>query len=208
LTLPYCEGDYIMKVFKVQGNPREIGNQIGEEFKKEIYEFSQLVKSKLDNILFEGKSYEDAVVEFNEKTGFFITLLKTQPDLMEEIDGMAETSGVDVKEFLKSNDITIEKMRDMWQKDAQQALQTDVFLKLYADERDIKVSNEDLKKKIEEIKKGAPENTDPKVFEDERWQEYIRRIAEKELAFQEFAKEIIGEHDHTEKSSTKKKKNK
>jgi len=116
-----------------------------------------------------------------------------------------QQKGVDVKEFLKSNDITIEKMREMWEKDAEQALQTDVFLKLYADKRDIKISNEDLKEKIEEIKKGAPENTDPKVFEDERWQEYIRRITEKELAFQEFAKEVIGEHDHdhTEEASNK-----
>ncbi len=112
-----------------------------------------------------------------------------------------QQKGIEINDFLKANNITMAKMREMWDKDAQQALQTDVFLNLYAQERNIEVSDEEVKKKIEIIRKGAPEKTDPKIFEDSRWREYIKKIEQKEKAFQEFIKEVIKE----EKSVSKKK---
>jgi FKBP-type peptidyl-prolyl cis-trans isomerase (trigger factor) len=95
-------------------------------------------------------------------------------------------------------------MREMWKEDAKQALQTDVFLKLYAEERDIEVTDEDLGKKIELIKKGAPENTDPSVFKDAGWKEYIRRVEQKEKAFHQFLDEVI-KVEKKEKTENKKK---
>jgi FKBP-type peptidyl-prolyl cis-trans isomerase (trigger factor) len=119
-----------------------------------------------------------------------------------------QQKGMDIDNFLKSNNITLEKMREMWEKDAKQALQTDVFLKLYAEDRNIEVTDEDLKKKIELVKKGAPEKTDEKIFEDKRWQEYVRRVEQKEKAFKEFSKEVLGEKEkkETKKDSKKNKK--
>jgi len=64
-----------------------------------------------------------------------------------------QQKGMDINDFLKTNNITLEKMREMWKKDAKQALQTDVFLKLYTEDKNIKVTDEELKKKIEQIKK-------------------------------------------------------
>jgi FKBP-type peptidyl-prolyl cis-trans isomerase (trigger factor) len=104
-----------------------------------------------------------------------------------------QQKGIDINDFLKGNNITLEKMREMWEKDAKQALQTDVFLRLYAEDRKVQVTDEDLKKKIETIKMSAPEGTDSKIFEDPRWKEYIRRIEQKEKAFQMFVKEVVGE---------------
>lgn len=100
--------------------------------------------------------------------------------------------GVNVEDFLKGNNITIEKMRELWMKDAQQALENDVFLKIYAKERDIKVTDEDLRAKIDMIRQGAPKETDEKIFENEQWKEYIRLIEKKEQAFKKFAEEVLG----------------
>ncbi len=115
-----------------------------------------------------------------------------------------QQKGIDIDQFLKANNITLDKMREMWKEDAKQALQTDVFLKLYAEERDIEVTDEDLEKKIELIKKGAPENTDPSVFKDAGWKEYIRRVEQKEKAFHQFLDEVI-KVEKKEKTENKKK---
>lgn len=104
-----------------------------------------------------------------------------------------QQKSINIDDFLKSNNITLEKMRELWLKDAQQALETDVFLRIYIKDRGIKVTDEDLKVRIEEIKKGAPEGTDSKIFENEQWKEYIKRVEEKERAFRSFTKEVLGE---------------
>ncbi|HOV29933.1 MAG TPA: trigger factor [Candidatus Dojkabacteria bacterium] len=100
---------------------------------------------------------------------------------------------IKIEDFLKANDLTIEKMRELWFEDAKQALETDVFLKEYIKERGIKFTDEDLAKKIEEIKSNAPKDTDPSIFEDEEWKEYIRRVSVKDLAFKKFLEEVLQE---------------
>jgi len=117
-----------------------------------------------------------------------------------------QQKGIDTDQFLKANNITLDKMREMWREDAKQALQTDVFLKLYSEERKIEVTDEDLKKKIELIKKNAPEKTDPSIFKDAGWKEYIRRVEQKEKAFHQFLNEVIqvGEKEVDKRNQKKK----
>lgn len=103
--------------------------------------------------------------------------------------------GVKVDDFLNANNLTIEKMRELWEKDATKALQTDVFLRLYTRERELQVTDEDLAKRIEEIKKTAPADTDQSIFENEEWKEYIRRVIQKDLAFQKFSEEVLGKKE-------------
>ena len=103
-----------------------------------------------------------------------------------------QQKGINTEDFLKANNITIEKMRELWEKDAQQALETDVFLRMYIKERGLKITDEELESKVEEIKKGAPEGVDKKIFEDEQWREYIRRVEEKEKAFHSLIDEVSG----------------
>src|SRR5690606_21145493 len=94
--------------------------------------------------------------------------------------------------FLKSNNITMEKMRELWLKDAKEALATDVFLKLYSNGKNIQVTDEDLEKKVKEMKDKCPQVEDKAIFENEEWREYVRRVEEKERAFREFSKEVLG----------------
>ena len=85
---------------------------------------------------------------------------------------------------------SLEEMRKMWEEDAQQALKTDALLRTYTKAKKIKITEEELNKRVEEIKKNAPEDTDLKIFEDEEWREYIRRVEEKQKAFQSLMDEV------------------
>jgi isopenicillin-N N-acyltransferase-like protein len=92
-----------MKVYKFKGESKEIGVQIGEEFRKEINEFAELVENRIGDIISKGRPFKGLVAEFNENTGFYNKLLKTQPGLMDEIAGMAEASGVDIEAIFAVN---------------------------------------------------------------------------------------------------------
>lgn len=104
-----------------------------------------------------------------------------------------QKKGIEIKQFLKSNNITIEKMRELWLEDAKQALKTDVFLRTYINERNINISDEEFNIKVEDIKKNAPKETDFTIFENEQWKEYIKSIELKEKAFQSFMNEVLGD---------------
>ena len=99
--------------------------------------------------------------------------------------------GVNIEDFLKANSITIEKMRELWQLDSKEAIESDVFLSLYADTKDIKVTNEELDKKIEEIKKERPD-ADKSIFSNLEWRQYIEKVTRKENAFRSFIEEVLG----------------
>ncbi|KUK77323.1 MAG: trigger factor [candidate division WS6 bacterium 34_10] len=103
-----------------------------------------------------------------------------------------QARGVKIEEFLKQSNLDMEQMREAWKKDAKDALEADVFLNLYAKEKDVKVSKEELDEKIEMIKKTQP-NADESVFSNEQWLDYIKRVEKKEKAFREFIKETLGE---------------
>jgi FKBP-type peptidyl-prolyl cis-trans isomerase (trigger factor) len=83
-------------------------------------------------------------------------------------------------------------MREAWQKDAKDALEADVFLNLYADKKDMKVSKKEIDEKISMIKQSRPD-ADSSLFENEQWLDYIKRVERKEKAFREFIKETLGD---------------
>ncbi len=99
--------------------------------------------------------------------------------------------GVSIDDFLKANNITIERMRELWLMDSKEAIQSDVFLTLYADTKDVKVTDEELEKKIEDIKKNQP-NADKSIFSNMQWREYIKKIERKEKAFKLFIEDVLG----------------
>lgn len=98
---------------------------------------------------------------------------------------------VKIEDFLKANNITIEKMRELWEKDAKDALEADAFLSLFSQNREITISDEELEKKIESIKATQP-SADKNIFNDERWREYIRNVERKEKGFRLFIEEVLG----------------
>ena len=101
--------------------------------------------------------------------------------------------GINVEEFIKSQNLTIEKMRELWERDSKEALQTDVFLKLYMKEHDIDMTDEELTKRIDDLKKSAPKGTDMSVYDDENWRAYIKNVDLKQKAFEAFIQEVLGE---------------
>ena len=104
--------------------------------------------------------------------------------------------GVEVDQFIKSQNLTIEKMRELWEQDAKEALEADVFLKMYTKDKGLEVTDDELKERIVALKKQAPQGTDVSVYDDENWQSYIRSVDLKEKAFNAFIKEVLGEEAH------------
>lgn len=102
-----------------------------------------------------------------------------------------KNKGVNIDDFLKANNITIEKMRELWLQDAKEAIQTDVFLNLYADTKEVKITDEELEQKIEEVKKNQPD-ADPSIFSNMEWREYVKGVERKEKAFRMFIEEVLG----------------
>lgn len=102
-----------------------------------------------------------------------------------------QKKGINIEDFLKANNITIEKMRELWKKDAEEAIQTDVFLTLYANTKKIGVTEKELKEKIASIKKEKAD-ADKSIFENEQWKEYIKKVQRKEKAFRAFIEEVLG----------------
>ena len=102
-----------------------------------------------------------------------------------------KSKSIKIEDFLKANNITIEKMRELWLLDAKEAIQADVFLNLYADTKDVKVTDEELNKKIEDVKKNQPD-ADPSIFSNDEWKEYVRGVERKEKAFRVFIEEVLG----------------
>ncbi|PKN02939.1 hypothetical protein CVU76_02850 [Candidatus Dojkabacteria bacterium HGW-Dojkabacteria-1] len=99
--------------------------------------------------------------------------------------------GVKIEDFLKANNITIEKMRELWMKDAKDALEADTFLNLYSREKSVEITDEELEKKIEAIKASQP-NADKSIFSNPQWKEYIKNVERKEKGFRLFVEEVLG----------------
>lgn len=102
-----------------------------------------------------------------------------------------KSRSVNIDDFLKANNITIDKMRELWKADSKEAIQTDVFLTLFADTKDIKVTDEELERKIEDIKRQRPD-ADQNIFSNLEWREYIKKVERKEKAFRMFIEEVLG----------------
>lgn len=104
--------------------------------------------------------------------------------------------GIQVDDFIKAQNLTIEKMRELWDKDSKEALQTDAFLKLYMKEHNIDMSEVELNERIEQLKKDAPKGTDMSVYDDENWRAYVKNVDLKQKAFEAFIKEVLDEEPH------------
>lgn len=99
--------------------------------------------------------------------------------------------GVKIEDFLKANSITIEKMRELWLKDAKDALEADTFLNLYSKEKEVQITDEELEEKIESIKQSQP-TADKNIFSNPQWREYIKNVERKEKGFGLFIEEVLG----------------
>lgn len=107
---------------------------------------------------------------------------------MHQLEGQDMT----VAQYAEATGNSVETMQEAWKKDAKEALETDVFLKLYAEDKKIEISDEELEAEIAKIKAGQKVE-DESVYEDSEWQNYIRRISLKQKAYVAFMTQILGE---------------
>jgi FKBP-type peptidyl-prolyl cis-trans isomerase (trigger factor) len=175
----------------------EIGKALGDEKVKTLQE----LKTKIENAIkiqkehYQLHNLQDEAIKLGIKQS---KIEIPQPAIDYEAQEREryfnedmQKKGVNIDDFLKANNITIEKMRELWQMDAKEAIQTDVFLTLYADTKKIEVTDEELKEKVEQIKKERPD-ADSTVFDNPQWKEYIKKVERKEKAFRAFIEEVLG----------------
>lgn len=103
-----------------------------------------------------------------------------------------EHQNMTIQQYAENTGNTMEQMQEAWKKDAKEALETDVFLKLYAEDKKIEVSDDELVAEIAKIK-TTQKVEDESVYEDPEWQKYIGRITLKQKAYTAFVTEILGE---------------
>ena len=176
---------------------KEIGEIIGE---KEIKTLDALKEKIKDALLKEKEHYQihqmqDSALKLAIKEcNIEIPQQAVDYEAREREKAFVEdmkSRGINIDDFLKANNITIEKMRELWKLDAKEAIEADVFLTLYADSRDIQMTDEELDVRIEEIKKQRPD-VDKNIFTNTQWRENMKRVGRKEKAFNMFIEEVLG----------------
>jgi FKBP-type peptidyl-prolyl cis-trans isomerase (trigger factor) len=95
-----------------------------------------------------------------------------------------------VDQFLKQNNVTLEKMREMWKKDAREAIETDELLTMFAKDRGLSISPEELEAEVQKVVAANP-GVDQTTYQNPDWRNYIQRVALKQKAFNAFMNEVM-----------------
>ncbi|MCA9376872.1 hypothetical protein H6763_01535 [Candidatus Nomurabacteria bacterium] len=117
-----------------------------------------------------------------------------------------DAAKMSMRDFLKERDLRHEELKEMWLKDAKEALENDVVLRIYADKKDIVIEADELRSEIEAMKKAAeaqyrhdheghdhPMEFDESAYDDPQWQEQIKTYMRKQKAYRQFLQEVFGE---------------
>lgn len=101
-----------------------------------------------------------------------------------------------VEDFLKSQGMEMKDLRKNWMKDAQQALEHDIVLKTYSQEKNMKVEEKELEEEIDKIKVSnrGKEGDNPDLYKDPQWQAYVGSLILKQKAYRALVDEILGEY--------------
>ncbi len=181
---------------------KEVAKNIGLEKINSLEDLKKLIKDSL-----KGQKEHLALHEYQDKIWEeAVKISKIQiPDVAVKYEASERENtfiyemkqrGVDIKDFLKTQNITIEKMREMWEKDAKEALEADTLLNIYAKEKSVSISEDELNKKIEEIKKGQGDARND-IYSNPQWREYVKNVETKTKAFNMLMEEVLGEKwDH------------
>ncbi len=176
---------------------KEVGAIIGEKEINTVKELREMIRDALTKQKEHyqmHKLQDDALKVAIEQSKIDIPQVAIDYEARERENSFNEdmkARGVNIDDFLKANNITIEKMRELWQMDSKEAIQSDVFLMLYADTKDININTEELESKIEEIKKEKPD-ADKTIFSNIEWRGYIEKVLRKGKAFKQFIQEVLG----------------
>jgi trigger factor len=96
-----------------------------------------------------------------------------------------------VDEFCKTRETDFETLRKSWNRDAKEALEGEVLLRTYAKENEVKVSDEDLEKAIEDIKMNQEQEIPEDVEKDQSWRDNIRNVIMKQKAYRDLISKVL-----------------
>ncbi len=171
-----------------------------DELKKEVRKAVKAEKERISHQNYHGKILKAAVemadVEVPEAAVHF-----EMEEREKTFNQQLEQMNISAEQFCQIRNTSMEELRKQWHKDSHDALENDVFLSKYAEDRDIEVTEEELKEEVERIKSRSPEGSDEKMFTNPQWRAYIRRVLLKRKAFQSFIDEV---EEKTGKKSMKK----
>lgn len=116
--------------------------------------------------------------------------------------------GTTPEEFCSRQNITMEELKDRWMKDSKEALENDILFRIYAEDRKIEVSPEEVTAEIDKIKNAAKaregNDFDELGYDDPNWIENVKSFVLKQKAYDAFLKEVLGiekevhNHDHSD----------
>jgi FKBP-type peptidyl-prolyl cis-trans isomerase (trigger factor) len=161
-------------------NMKDFESQLKDSIKNEK---ERLVAQKYSSDLL-AKTIETAKVEVPE------AMIHMETHAREDsFSKQMEQMKMSADQFCKMRGVTMDQLKEQWEKDSKEALLSDIFLSKYAQEKGLKVEADDLKAEIEIIKSRSP-NADSKVFDNPQWKKYIERVLLKRKAHQAFLEEI------------------
>ena len=102
-----------------------------------------------------------------------------------QLEGM----GMRIDQYAAQMQTTVQSIIDTFHKDAKEALETDAFLKLYAQVSKLTVSDSELEEEIDKVKKANAKESD--MYESAEWKEYIRKVSLKQKAYKKFLEEVM-----------------
>lgn len=93
------------------------------------------------------------------------------------------------EQFCQIRGVTMEQLREQWEKDSKTALENDVFLRQYSEERKVEVTEDELKAEIDHILKQNKDQSKD-LIDNERWRGYIRNVMIKRKSYTAFLIEV------------------
>ncbi len=100
-------------------------------------------------------------------------------------------SNLTIEDFCKQRNVEIKELKELWQKDAKEALEGEVLLKTYSIEKKIEVSKEELEGTIENLKKEKGDSLTKEVENDEVWRKNIENVIKKQKAYKDLISKAL-----------------
>lgn len=169
-----------------------------EDLKKEI---EGLLKKEKDRIVTQNahqevmtKAVELSKIEIPQEAIEFEAREREKSFLHE-----LKNANMTLEDFCKNNNTDIKTLRELWEKDAKEALQADALLKLYGKTNEITVSEKELEESIENLKKSRQEEIPEHVEKDEIWRNNIKNVIIKQKAYKDLMEKVLKEKKEIKK---------
>ncbi len=163
-----------------------------KDFEEEV---AQVIREQKMNYAV-NKGHEDLVAKSIEASGIVIPqeavdfeYSQREKQFMDQVQEL----GLTVKEFCKRNNVELKDLEARWETESKNALESDVFLRLFAQDRKVEVTEEELATEIDRVRHSRAQMKDNNeaMYQNPEWVEYIRGIVLKRKSYDTFVKEVM-----------------